>query len=200
MKKFLKYLFGTIGVFVAILIAISLWKAHEPTQTISLINLDDGMTATERHENALKTAGAHWAVSSPVDEMTDKPYVFASVTSINEVDFDFPYDGGSVLTMNIREKDNESDVFFRISKGQFVCSEYSGTDIITMRFDDEAPQKFKASESSTNDSKYLFVARSSDAKKIIQRCKTAKAIKVKLNFFSEGSRIFNFEVEEPLAY
>ena len=38
------------------------------------------------------------------------------------------------------------------------------------------------------------------SKKIIQKCKTAKTMKVQLNFYSEGARIFNFEVEEPLSF
>ena len=202
MKKFFKFLLWVIGIFVAFIVCAAIWNAYQAKQTEDVLNtvLQAGQTDAEIHQKALKSAGAHWKVNNPTDEMTDKAFVVASVTSINEADFNFPYDGGSLLTMYVREKDNKSDVFFRISKGQFVCNEYSGTDVITIRFDDEAPQKFKASESSTNDSSILFVARSSDAKRIIQKCKTAKAMKVQLNFYSEGSRIFNFEVEEPLSY
>jgi hypothetical protein len=202
MKKFFKFLLWAIGIFLAFIVCVAVWNAYQAKQTEDVLKniMEAGQSEAEIHQQALKSAGAHWKVNHPTDEMTDKAFVVASVTSINEVDFDFPYDGGSLLTMYVREKDNNTDVFFRISKGQFVCNEYSGTDVITIRFDDEAPQKFKASESSTNDSSILFVARSSDAKKIIQKCKTAKTMKVQLNFYSEGARIFNFEVEEPLSF
>ena len=41
------------------------------------------------------------------------------------------------MSMHIREKENNVDVYFTISNGQFVCNEYMGTDEIVMRFGNE---------------------------------------------------------------
>ena len=141
----------------------------------------------------------HWYVKTSTDAMTDKEVVIASLLSQNIVNFGFPYEGGSSLTINIRKKNNDIDVYFTISKGQFVCSEYSGTDTMLIRFDDEEPVKYKMSESATNDSDILFIRYSSAENTFLSKCKSAHSIKVQANFFEEGSKVFEFKVEEPLS-
>ena len=74
--------------------------------------------------------------------------------SHNTVNFDFPYNGGSRLSMHIREKENNVDVYFTISNGQFVCNECMGTDEIVMRFGNEDAITYKTCESATGDSNY----------------------------------------------
>lgn len=141
---------------------------------------------------------SQWSMSTSIDPMTDKPTTIATLRSQNKASFDFPYEGGSTLTMTLRNKDNKLDVYFTISKGQFVCNEYSGTDKAIIRFDEEEAITYKTSESATHDSDILFIKNASAVKSIIDKCKTAHSIKVQLNFFDEGSRVFEFKVDEPL--
>ena len=156
----------------------------------------------QRMDNELKELQEqqqkHWQISKTIDEMTDKERVVASLTSGNEVYFKFPYDGGSSLKMSIRRWNNDLDVFFTISQGQFTCSEYNGTNTVMIRFDDEEAVKYRVVESATNRSDMLFISSSSSAKKILSKCKEAHTIKVRANFFDEGSRDFVFEPNEPL--
>ena len=140
----------------------------------------------------------HWQISRTIDEMTDKERVVASLMSENEVYFKFPYDGGSSLKMSIRRWNNDLDVFFSISKGQFTCSEYNGTNNVMIRFDDEEAVKYRVVESATNRSDMVFILSPSSVKTILSKCKKAHTIKVRANFFDEGSRDFVFEPNEPL--
>lgn len=196
MKKFFKVLLYAF----AILVILVAWRScHNVNQFEKRYNSLQQQSTTPIVET-IAYDQRHWQISKWTDEMTDKETKVASIVSSNKVNFDFPYEGGSTLKMSIREKNNTIDVYFRISKGQFVCSEYSGTDNITIRFDDEPAKKYKASESSTNDSEIIFIARTADAKAILNKCKTAKTIKVQTNFYSEGSRVFTFEPEEPLTF
>ena len=141
----------------------------------------------------------NWHVNTSTDSMTDKSVVVANVRSQNDVVFDFPYEGGSFLVMNIRKRDGKMDVYFKISKGQFVCSEYQGTNNVMIRFDDNEAKNYITVESSTHDSDILFIKNQSAIKEIYTKCLSASTIKVKANFYSEGSRIFEFRVDKPLT-
>lgn len=46
---------------------------------------------------------------------------FASTVSINTIDFDFPYNGGSKLILTLRKRGSEVDVMVSITKGQILC-------------------------------------------------------------------------------
>lgn len=141
----------------------------------------------------------NWHVNTTTDSMTDKSVVVANVRSQNDVVFDFPYEGGSFLVMNIRKRDGKMDVYFKISKGQFVCNEYQGTNNVMIRFDDNEAKNYTTVESSTHDSDILFIKNQSAIKEIYNKCLSATTIKVKVNFYSEGSRIFEFRVDKPLT-
>ena len=189
--------FIILGVVIAIVLLILLPRKQDnltPLETVQRIQESMGTDEMPQVEKKQQ-----WQISRTVDEMTDKERVIASLRSSNTVNFDFPYEGGSYLTMSVRRWNDDLDVYFRISKGQFVCNEYRGTDIISIRFDDEEPVKYNVVESSTGDSDILFIKYSSSEKTILSKCKTAHTIKVQANFYEEGSRVFTFEPDEPLA-
>lgn len=140
----------------------------------------------------------NWHVDTTTDPMTDKSIIVATLRSQNDVAFDFPYDGGSFMVMNIRKRDSKVDVYFEISKGQFVCNEYQGTNKVMIRFDNEEAKNYITVESSTHDSDVLFIKSKSAINEIYAKCLSSTSIKVKANFFSEGSRVFDFKVKAPL--
>lgn len=191
MKKGFIVLFSILG----LLVLFFSWRS---CQTDNSSN-DSELQIHDSIEDMMKEIKAHWNVSKSIDEMTDKEVVTAIAYSSNKAQFDFPYDGGSILRMYVRKIENKLDVFFYISKGQFDCNSYTGTDKITIRFGEEPAISYKACESATHDSQYIFIAKSSDARAILEKCKSAKDIKVQVSFFSQGSRVFNFNVEEPLS-
>lgn len=150
----------------------------------------DDITTTEQIKK--------WNYSTETDEMNDSKSRFASLTSDNSIEFDFPYNGGSTMYLTVRYmKKYGTDVILKISSGQFLCNEYNGTNYVRVRFDDGAATKFNTLEPSDGSTDQLFL---SNAKKFISLAKKAKIIKVEAPFYQEGNRVFTFSVDNPLEW
>lgn len=150
----------------------------------------DDITTTEQIKK--------WNYSTETDEMNDSKSRFASLTSDNSIEFDFPYNGGSTMYLTVRYmKKYGTDVILKISSGQFLCNEYNGTNYVRVRFDDGAATKFNTLEPSDGSTDQLFL---SNAKKFISLAKKAKIIKVEAPFYQEGNRVFTFSVDKPLEW
>ena len=122
--------------------------------------------------------------------MSEKTTFFATLTSDNEVNFDFPYDGGSSLSITVRQDPKYGkDVYFKISKGQFSNS-YNGS--VSVKFDNGSIEKYNCSGSSDADTGILFL--NGNVSSFIKKLKTAKQIKVQASFFQEGDRTFTTPV------
>ena len=133
-----------------------------------------------------------------IDEMNDSKSKFASITSDNTVDFDFPYQGGSYLKITVRyTKKWGTDVYISISQGQFICNEYEGTDYVRVRFDSGKPMKFSTNEPSDGSSDMLFL---SNTKKFISLAKKAKRIRIEAPFYQAGNQVFTFTVDKSLEW
>jgi hypothetical protein len=90
---------------------------------------------------------AEWHTSYKNDEMRGTAQKFSQTESDNAVDFDFPYNGGSKLTIVLRSKKTElkagqkpeslplTEAIIVISKGQFSCNSYDGCHV-SAKFDD----------------------------------------------------------------
>lgn len=139
-----------------------------------------------------------WDYDTQIDEMNDSKSKFASLVSDNSVDFDFPYQGGSYLTITVRyTKKWGTDVYIRISQGQFVCNEYEGTDYVRVRFDNGKPMRFSTNEPSDGSSDMLFL---NNAKKFISLAKKAKRIRIEAPFYQAGNQVFSFTVDKSLEW
>ena len=157
---------------------------------------DSANVASSMNEQAqnIKT----WKETESIDEMTEDRNIWKSITSDNSVDFEFPYNGGSTLTISVRYmKKYGTDVLLQISNGQILCNEYNGTNYATIKFDDEAPIKFTYTDSNDGSADIVFLKNTS---KFISKAKKAKQIKVQLPFFQEGQKTFKFYVDEPLQW
>lgn len=167
------------------------------TDTTVIENFDtisENLPAEPQEDYSLKT----WDYSTDVDEMNDSKSRFASLTSDNIVYFDFPYNGGSSLYLTVRYmKKYGTDVYIKISSGQFVCNEYEGTNYVRVRFDQGSAMKFTTNEPSDGSSDMLFL---SNAKKFIRLAKKAKTIKIEAPFYQEGNNVFTFTVDKPLEW
>lgn len=197
----LKYCLIGFGVFILIgLIANIGGNSNNEKQNngsdsavVDSVSTDNTSMDSQKDEN-LKT----WDYSTNTDEMNDSKSRFASLTSDNTVEFDFPYQGGSSLTVTVRSmKKYGTDVYIKISSGQFICNEYQGTNNVRVRFDNSAPVKFTTNEPSDGSSDLLFL---NNAKKFINLAKKAKTIKIEAPFFQEGNRVFTFTVDKPLEW
>lgn len=186
------YYRGFIPLFVLVLVII-----------VSVASSDEGSSTNESKEqvvaaNAETKSGqkTKWEYNESADEMSEKTTFFATLTSDNEVNFDFPYDGGSSLSITVRQDPKYGkDVYFRISKGQFSNS-YNGS--VSVKFDNGSIEKYNCSGSSDADTGILFL--NGNVSSFIKKLKTAKQIKVQASFFQEGDRTFTFTTPVGLEW
>lgn len=136
------------------------------------------------------TPVSDWTVSTQRDALRGKLIHYAIVTSINSVSFDFPYGGGSTLTMTVRRHPKwGDDVIFEISKGQFVCGIYNCRGTINFGKGAEA---LTLNEPEDHSSDTLFAANGSS---VIAKLKKSDRVIVELPFFQEGNRQFTFNTK-----
>jgi hypothetical protein len=131
-----------------------------------------------------------WSYSEEKDQLRNKSVQYAEISSDNEVEFGFPYGGGSRLTMTIRKSPQYGqDVIFKISSGQFVCGVESCSGAISF---DGKSEKLSLSEPADYSSDALFAAY---GEAIIQKLKSSKKTIVELPFYQEGNRQFVFNTK-----
>lgn len=141
-------------------------------------------------EPAVKTSD--WYYLDFEDDMTGRKTFLATIDSTNRVNFGFPYSGAQSATLKLRTHPRwGKDVILSISRGQFQCSSYSGCSLL-VRFDDEPPVRYSAVEPSDNDSTYIFFQGYSN---FVGRMMKSKRVRIEAQFYQEGSRIFEFNVE-----
>lgn len=130
-----------------------------------------------------------WQFQEDVDKMTSKTVKYASIDANEELEFKFPYDGGSVASLTIRKKDGSNEIYLSVSKGQFNGT-YDGGQV-RIKFDEEQPKKFSFTAPSDNSSDVIFI---NSTKAIISKLKTSKKIIIEAEFFNEGNRQIEFDV------
>lgn len=131
-----------------------------------------------------------WNFSESIDKMTSNKIKFASVEATEELEFKFPYDGGSIATLTIRNKDNNNDIYLHVSKGQFNRG-YDGGDL-RIKFDDNPPHNYSFSSASDGSSDLIFI---NATKGIISKLKVSKKVIIEVEFFNEGIRQIEFDVQ-----
>lgn len=133
-----------------------------------------------------------WSVRTSKDAMTDIESTHIMLRSVNSAAFDFPYrvPGGSYLTMTVRKKPGDMDVIFRIDKGQMLCSSLECK--FTLRIDDKPVQTWTGVPSATHSSELMFVR---DAVAFERLILNGGKIRVGIEFYKEGTRVFEFDPE-----
>lgn len=135
-----------------------------------------------------------WQYDEFEDEMTSEKAFVAKIQSSDIAHFEFPYQGGSTLTLNIRKNGKELDAYIQISKGQINTDYQNPT--VTFRFDEEPPVEFEVVETTDNDNTMRFIVK---APKLIEKLSKCTTFKIKCEFYTEGSHVFNFKNDNFLA-
>jgi hypothetical protein len=133
-----------------------------------------------------------WTYGQTADKMTGKVTKFACLDSEDQLQFGFPYDGGSTGTICFRRK-QELDALFKIDKGQILCGA-DGCEA-TLRVDEGQPFTMSGSESSDADSRFMFFDSPS---RLLALARKAKEIKIETLYFEEGSKTLTFQPSQPL--
>jgi len=142
--------------------------------------------ASSMKNNSLNET-SKWDYSEDTDAMTGKIKKWATITSPDELLFDFPYNGGSYLTLTVRKKDGSTDVYLRISKGQFLTNDK----VARLKFDDQQPITVGLIEPDDYSSDLVFL---SGVSTIVNRMKKSKKLIVEVPFYQEGKRQCTFDI------
>ena len=144
---------------------------------------------TDKPLDEVKT---NWVYKKNKDEMRGIESRFATNVSTNQVEFDFPYNGGSNLTLTVRETGNEKDILIGISKGQFICGINDCK--FAFKFDDGAVESITMTHPENYASDIMFVSYDKTEDKIIEKLKTSKKLIIEAPFYQEGRKQFTFNV------
>lgn len=129
-----------------------------------------------------------WEYSRHMDEMTSKMEYHASIESTDVLYFDFPYDGGSKVTINI-VFDGSPLVYLTVDKGQFPVS-IGGDETLKVKFDNEV-FTYSFSNSGDHSLDNIFI---NNVSSFINRLKKSTSLVIETSFYSEGVRTIHFIV------
>ena len=136
---------------------------------------------------------SNWVSNSSTDEMRGTKSQTTYTSSVNKVNFEFPYSGGSNLNLMVRNNASQKDVIITISKGQFLCGMIDGCEV-NFKFDNNPVQSITMVESDSHDSDILFIKYPKTANSVIQKLKNSQKLIIEPKFYQEGSKQFTFEL------
>lgn len=134
---------------------------------------------------------SNWSYSEDEDKMTNEKRYFASCISTNEIEFEFPYNGGSYFTLTVRNMGKGNEIVLQVSKGQFM-SGIGSTEYCRVKFDDGETTNYTYSSAADGSADVIFLENPS---KFLDKLKTAKKLTIEAPFFQEGRRVIEFNVE-----
>lgn len=145
-------------------------------------------------EQVIQNINSNWQYDLTKDEMRGIEKKFASTTSTNQVNFNFPYEGGSSLQLIIRQHDNnEPEIIFSINKGQFLCAIDNCE--VSYKFDDNLVDSSKLSLPTDHSSNLLFIENGRDARAFIYMLQKSEKLIVELPFYQSGNKQFSFNIK-----
>lgn len=130
-----------------------------------------------------------WRCNEDGDKMSGTKTRTCMNSAEKKLEFDFPYNGGSVATFFVRKKDGDTDTFLSVSKGQFMDTSSGGS--CRIKFDDKQPKKYSYSGAADYSSDIIFF---NNSKALIAELKKAKTMLIEATFYNEGSRTIEFDV------
>jgi hypothetical protein len=131
-----------------------------------------------------------WTYDTSFNKMDEKT-TFATIKSDNQVDLDFPYNGGTFAEVAIRTRGGKKEVLILVNKGQ-IDTDYDGT-YFRVKFDDEKPYQLLMSEPESGSSNLMFVEYPSNFIKKITR---HKKLVIEIPFFQMGRQQFIFNISD----
>lgn len=169
------------------------------------VDADNYTRLAEQHAQEIKTReaaaalkerrkqmGQSWNYADGEDKMSGKSVRRAYVSSVNTVNFKFPYSGVQQAMLTIRKHPRwGTSVYLSLDKGQFVCG-YDDCDI-RVRFSKGSTQRMSASAPDDHSSNLLFINNTST---FIAQSRKADKVYMEADFFQEGSRVFEFDISD----
>ena len=134
---------------------------------------------------------SNWEYDESEDEMRGATSYFASNESINTVELQFPYQGGTRLNILLRDDAKHGkDIMFIVNKGQIFCG-YQDCHV-NIKFDDGEVQRYETTEAEAGSSEVLFLTNNIGG--FVKKLKNSKTVTVEVNFYNHGAEQFKFDV------
>ncbi len=151
----------------------------------------DGSGTDGSQSAETKAPKTEWAYSDKVNEMDDSRTRLARIEAEEELEFSFPYGGGTKVWINLRKTNSGTEAFLTITKdkGQFMPNTM-GDRTILVRFDDKPAEKYSYTDPSDFSSETIFIR---NTKKFIDNLKGAQKTIVQCEFFNEGTQTIKFD-------
>ncbi len=143
-----------------------------------------------KKERELQRLGLKWNYSEQQESMGRGTVKRAWVSSLNKVQFDFPYQGKQRATLSLRAHPKYGkDIILSVEKGQFLCGINSCK--VSARFNTGKPKVYTAGGAADHTTTTLFI---SDFSRFLANTRKSKTVFVEALFFKEGERVFEFDV------
>lgn len=164
--------------------------AEMPPEERAKLDAKKAAEAAEKADAEAALKGLRWIYNESDDAMGRGKTKMAMLRSTNEIEFDFPYAGAQrgAIVLRKRASEDAADVMFSIQRGQFQCGIRECK--LLIRFGDGKPETFTASTPSDNSSETVFLDNPS---RFIRAARTADKIAIEAEFFSQGTRVFQFQ-------
>lgn len=164
----------------------------ENNNTVKTSDASEPVKTTEKENVNTQSVNADkWIYDESVDEMRGETSYFATNESLNTVQLESPYSGGTKLNILLRkDAENGNDVLFAVNKGQLFCT-YQDC-YISIKFDDEPVEKIATTEAAAGSSEVLFLANGVSG--FVERLKGAESVMIEVEFYDHGKEQFKFDV------
>jgi hypothetical protein len=184
--------FGLLAGAIAFGVSACSGKKEEPKATVTPAAVVAPVVEAPKTAPAIEKVKSNWRFGENVDKMSGAVTKWAMTDSTNKVKMDFPHNGGSEGTIVVFEK----NVKIHISKGQVMCSNYSGC-LIKVKFDDEQPANYAAVGPANGQYDHIYLGYSdggNGAKKFMDKLKTAKRVMISLEVYQENNPVWEFNI------
>ncbi|ADB37823.1 hypothetical protein [Spirosoma linguale] len=128
-----------------------------------------------------------WTYEKKVVDKAGSIVYKASIASPTPLNFSFPYAGGSVATLTIRHRNDDTFLYLEISRGQFNRTFQGGSARIA--FDNQPARNYSFSAAENGRANIIFF---DDAAKLITQMKKAQRMTINVEFYAQGRRTIDF--------
>jgi len=190
MKKYVQTFASFMLVVFFVVLAVASTDSEESKDNTASSSETSTSTKDEQKEEK-KEKKPNWTNEENEDKMSGEKRFYTYTTSTNEIEFDFPYQGGSSFTLLVRNMGKANEVALTVSKGQFMPSIMNERSV-RVKFDDEKPFNYSYAGTSDGSATTIFIV---NANQFINKLKKAKKLMIEAPFYDAGMQIIYFDVE-----
>jgi RNA polymerase subunit RPABC4/transcription elongation factor Spt4 len=182
--------FGCLGLMVIFIIILALIGTPSDKNKSTPIQSTTASTVASTPSKPPEKI-ENWQYSEKDDTIHNAKIKFARTTSLNTLNFKFPYNGSQHGSLIVRKNyDGSKDAMLVIDKGQFMTSVLGGKALV--RFDDSSSEEFQLLSPQDNSTTTVFFKY---ADNFIEKLSKSKKVYIQTSFYQEGNPTLEFNVE-----